>query len=210
MPRLILIEVPEKRPKKQKASQSPPAPALVNDIRTWFKDNMEEPFVVEETDEAIAALDQFEDHCHSICDESNAVVEPFFTRAAENAGRLALIHACSRKYLPDHITIDDMKWGIALARYSAELQAFHVSNNISENNTEEMHNKVWKIVDDTGKRGLSQTELSSRCTWMRATERKEIQRTLLEIGRIVKVTCKTTGGRAKLTFFSRRNSPGAK
>jgi hypothetical protein len=126
-----------------------------------------------------------------------------WSRAAEKAAKLALIHACSRSITdPQSIELEDVEFGIALSNYLTRRMIAGCATSVSENEVEAAKKKVLRLIEASGEKGLTANEITRKTQWAKGRERAEILADL-EAGGYVVVKSIATGGRSRAVYLSR-------
>lgn len=108
----------------------------------------------------------------------------FYTRSAEMAQRLAVIRAIGICPKTPIVTLEDMDWGIAVARYSASQTVAMASDYMAETQNQIESQRVLRIIRE-GKRMLYRDLLRAMQHRLRARDLQDILKALEEAGQIV-------------------------
>lgn len=208
LPRLILLDAGNKRPEAQMPRHVPPTKKLLKDVQHWAAQNLHERVTITITSDALELHKSFTKKCHDECDQAGTTIGPFWSRAPQHVNNLALVHACSRSQAP-LIEACDMQYAIDLMDYSTRTWAFHILNNMSDNKTEEMAQRVRGIIEDSGAVGLTHTQLTSKTMFLRGAERKDVMQNLCESGRVVCIKVKKPKGRPAFHYWVQRFAPSS-
>ncbi len=119
-----------------------------------------------------------------------------WTRAYENAGKRARLHACSSRYNDPRIDTEAARWAICVSKYCTESGIFGLHQHIAENAREFTVKKVLKLVQSKGEGGITQNELTRSTKFLHKRERQEIVDDLIESNQIIKTTRTSTKGPA--------------
>jgi hypothetical protein len=160
--------------------------------------------VLQHTDQARA---RYLTHLQSIASK-RMTESPFraaiWSRAGERAGKFALLFAASRwdgaGAMPD-IELGDVDAGIALSNYMTRRLLDQGDKFVAENEWDAKVKRVLRIIADND--GISKTTLSRKTQGLQERERDAIIKQLLNTFQIFELV-KKTGGRAKMTYTTRR------
>jgi len=133
----------------------------------------------------------------------------FFTRSAEMAQRMATIRAIGRDGAAAKVTLDDMDWGIALARWSAEQTVEMASDYMTESEHDQHMTSVRTIIRQAGE--ISRSDLVKRVHRQMDSRRLEGVIKMLVDGDMIheaRGPVPLSGGRGK-TLYRTGPSPGA-
>lgn len=159
-----------------------------------------QPKIVPHADDAKA---RFMGHVRAINDRRKKETKlraALWSRSAEKAAKLALLHACSRSWgVPASIELVDVEFGVALANWFTRRLLAECRDKISENETESRAKRVLAMLDGTG---LTANQLTRKTQWLGRNQRSEIIRDLTDAGLIEQATVETRG-RAKIVFRRR-------
>lgn len=162
-----------------------------------------QPKLVPHADDAKA---RFMGHVRAINDRRKQEIKlraALWSRSAEKAAKLALLHACSRAWsVPASIELADVEYGIAMANWFTRRLLSACRDKISENETEARAKRVLAMLDGPG---LTANQLTRKTQWMRGRERTEILRDLSDAGLVEMVTVETKG-RAKVVLRRKLSS----
>ena len=106
---------------------------------------------------------------------------PIISRLYQQMLKIALIHSLSNMGFKDPIVDeDDVRFAYAMVKYFFEIIKELAENNIFRNKAEEDTNKVLLIIKSKGKKGISRRELSNNTRFLKARERDDIIKDLLD------------------------------
>lgn len=160
--------------------------------------------VLQHTDEARA---RFIGHLQNVA--SRRMTEsPFnaaiWSRSPERAAKIALAFAASRwdgiGPMPE-IELRDVDAAIRLSNYMTRRMLSQGKKFVAENEWDGKVKRVLRIITDND--GISKSQLSRKTQWLQERERDTIIRHLLNTFQAFELV-KRTGGRAKLTYTTRR------
>lgn len=130
--------------------------------------------VVPTTQAAEDALNEFRRECHAKMDAEDAksdVTNNLWSKAAEIAGRVALTVACGRSFDNPEVAKSDVDYAVALVRHCVRTFSDSIRDNIAETPWEREKNKIVKILEKAGRKGMSLTEIANKTKGLRS--RKE-------------------------------------
>lgn len=136
------------------------------------------------------ALD-FEEAILADADAGDGLVKSLTGRVFEYAVRLASIHAVSRAGIHARVGIEDLAWGAAWARESAEHMIVQARSLMSASDYEAKLNLIRNAIREAGT--LGKRELLRQVRSVSARERDDIIRHLIESGEILAVKIETEG-----------------
>jgi hypothetical protein len=115
-------------------------------------------------------------------------------RVWENTAKVALIKAVSANPQAPVIRLEDAEWArIAVDRCVTTMIA-EAERHIAENRTQAYHQKVLRLIQGAGDRGLSPNEITRRTQFLERKQREDILGALVEAGQ-VELDIETTAGR---------------
>jgi hypothetical protein len=147
------------------------------------------------------AQERLQQHAHAIAVKrmgESGIRPSVWSRTAEKAQKLALIHACSRATLQTaRIDTIDAEWGVRLANYLTREMISHADGNISSSDHEKQLKWVSRMIKSAGSDGLTRSQLTRKTQSIRSKYRDEIVAQLIESGSVVQQDKGTTaaGGR---------------
>ena len=118
-----------------------------------------------------------------------------WSRAAEKANKLALIHCASRhvKAEPQSIELSDINWAIKVVNWLTRRLIAECQKYVSCNQQEQASKRVLRILAEAGEKGLSQHELTRKLQWLPRKTRSELVADLVESGQIQAAKIETDG-----------------
>ncbi|MDR1519043.1 MAG: bifunctional DNA primase/polymerase [Planctomycetota bacterium] len=190
--RLLIFESAFENPRKQKPS-SEPIPPVVLDAARWWRDffpggnltgnhagSVADPMPVGESAAATDIFDRLEEECRREISELPVEWGGPYKRVEENARKLALLAACSDSHETPYVGEKAASWATELSLYLTRRLVYLASINVAENETHDRRNRVLKLIDSTGIRGMTKSELLRRLPCIKSREMNEILETLLE------------------------------
>jgi hypothetical protein len=204
--RLLLVGGDE-RPEHRKPKPTPPPPHLVEIVKKWFAygpgGNLSANFggnekTIPMSREAEFLLEVFQRESNETVAMAIDKADILWARAAEKAGRLALISACSRITDPasdtPHVSEADCRWAISTVRAITEWTLGLVQDSISENKQEATVKKVLKIIREAGKSGIMKGDLTRKLQNLERPRKEQIIRDLIESRQVVCMSGSATSG----------------
>lgn len=137
---------------------------------------------------------EFEEAILAATDDADRIVKNLSGRIFEYAVRLASIHAVSRAGLHARVGMEDLAWGAAWARESAELMIGQAKTLMASSDYEAKLNLIRNVIRDAGTVG--KRELLRQVRSIAARERDDIIRHLIDAGDILSVKIETNGRHA--------------
>ena len=207
--RKLVFEGEEEVPKRRPGSVQLPK-SIVETAKWWgdfqpggnLRDEHPEPIVVPTAPEA----EEMFDHLDRWSDQQGAQLgEPLgtlWTRTAEKARKLALIHACSANHESPVVDLDAAKWACALSDYLTRRMIYLAHQWVAESPFDAKRKRVLRIIVAAGPRGITRTALCRKTRAIPARERAEIIEALRACGDI-EVVEETTGGATRVRYVAK-------
>ena len=148
------------------------------------------------TPEAAAVFAAFTDEIYAKmmqADKTGDETNYLYGKARENAGRVALILAVSRRGTDAVVEEGDAVYATTLVRYLIGEVIRVVRENVSESLDEKAKKRILQIVAQVGSKGILKGELTRKTQFIRRGFRDEYLADLVESGEIV-VTSAASGG----------------
>lgn len=211
--RIIVIEAPDKRPERARPKATAPPIKLVDRLSSLAEFNPsggnltgksgagvdEKPQVVPMTDAVFSAWEDLDDEMTGHI-ESGPVAASIYSRVAENAAKLALIHAVSQDHTSAVIGPESFAWGRELALWSANTLMHNISRNVADSDQEGRYKRVLNIIRDSGEEGIKRRDLMRRCRFLKGRDLNELLGTMEEAEDIAKITRPNPRGRASIVY----------
>ena len=163
-----------------------PPPAGMSAFDAHLKQHQ---MVVPTTQAAGDALDEFRRECHAKMDAEDAksdVTNNLWSKAAEIAGRVALTVACGRSFDNPEVAKSDVDYAVALVRHCVRTFSDSIRDNIAETPWEREKNKIVKILEKAGRKGMPLNEISEKTREIRTRkERTEYLADMVESGLVI-------------------------
>ena len=131
---------------------------------------------------------------------TDAASRSVYSRVAENAAKLALIHAISVNHLAPKIGPESFAWGREIALWAANTMMREVSQHVADNDVEAEINKVLNLIRAGGEEGISQREVLRSVRTIRKRELEGIIQRLYETGEIIMKERKNPRGKSSMVF----------
>ncbi len=184
--------------------------SMIEAARWWWKwmpgeaaDHMLSPAPVTLT-RSKAAYDRFWQYSSDISakrigEESTRAA--IWSRAAEKANKLALIHCASRHVCeePKSIELCDIDWAIKVVNWLTRQLIDGCNRYVARNQQEQTAKRVLRIIGDAGPSGLTGTELARKLQWLPRKQRIELLADLIDQRQIVEGRSKDANKTGKQT-----------
>ncbi|MGH6920237.1 MAG: hypothetical protein ACREJ0_21335, partial [Geminicoccaceae bacterium] len=105
-------------------------------------------------------------------------------RVWENTAKLALIKAVSANPQAPVIRLEAAEWAQVVVDRCVTTMITEAERHIAENKTQAYHQKVLRLIQGAGERGLTKSELTRRTQFLELRQREEILLALTESGEI--------------------------
>jgi hypothetical protein len=125
-----------------------------------------------------------------------------YSRVAENAAKLALIHAVSKNWHSPSIDAESFAWGRELALWAANLMMGELARHVADNEVERDIKRVLHQIRDAGEDGIKQRDLLRRNKSIRAKDLSEICERLHATGEIIIEERKNARGRSSMVYIA--------
>jgi hypothetical protein len=203
--RAIVVDA-EERGRKQQARDVSQLPQRLLDIATWWRDynpgpvnpvtgrrpNLDDehptPAVVPYSEAGFTALDRFasraDDEYDAATRAGDRVRAVVWTRAGENATRLALVYACSRNHLDPCIDEEAAQWAVAFVGHLIRRMLFLAAQHVAENPFHAACLKLLRRMNEAPGHQMQRQHLlrAMRC---KAADFDQIVSTLLQQGELL-------------------------
>jgi hypothetical protein len=177
---------------------------MIEAARWWWKwfpgdaaDHMLSPApkVLPRTPEAQERVDRYAVDISERRIKEDPAHAAIWSRAAEKANKLALIHCASRniKTEPQAIELVDVNWAIKVVNWLTRRLIAECQKYVSCNQQEQASKRVLRILAEAGEKGLSQHELTRKLQWLPRKTRSELVADLIESGQIQAAKVETDG-----------------
>ena len=208
LPRILIFETKEEA-ESGGAVQSDPPGDVTEFFAFWANrritpGNLEpvhpQPAIIPYTSTAKGMMDDFRNH-QKDQQKLYGALGTLWSRARENAGKVALIHACWKDR--DAPVVDEVsaRWAIDVVRHCVEHATYEASFCISEGAFHEKCQIIMRAIEEAEGRRISRRELTRATRNMTPRERGEAIDTLIEQGRLGMKTVQT-GGRPKTWYVA--------
>jgi len=199
LPRLMIFETPSENIEGQGVETKPPA-ELVDFFSYWAArritdGNMERvfpnPMIVPYSPEAARIMEDFraeQKHEVTVYDE----LGPLWSRARENAGKVALIHACWKNSEQPSVETDSARWAVELTRHVVRQTLWRASLSLVDNPFHADCQKALQKLQAEPTRELPHSVLLKRMK-MKARDFRDLIQTLEQRGDVQCVQQSTSG-----------------
>lgn len=208
--RMLVFKSDDPDPIEQDVIAEPPPERIVQMVGEWHnrKDLPRDgrgniaaalnhiPHIVPFDDEARAVLKRF----GTLCREKRAKhrggvgFDVLWARASEHAMKVALTVACGVEYQAPRIMGDVMEWSVALVGHVIDDLVATVEQSVAGSEFERQVMHMERIIREGPIGGISQTELIGKSRRYSPAVRKSIIETLIDSGRVTKVSRKNKTG----------------
>jgi hypothetical protein len=166
------------------------------------------PMTIGSTKEAGLILDEFDAQCDRTQDAEESNLATLWSRAAEKARKLALLHTCSRMVPGEPAQIDEeaAQWGCELSGYLTQRLIYLAYQWVADGAFDSRRKRVLRAIQESGKLGLTGSELCRKTQSLSPRERNEVLEALLQSGEIgSKLNESMKPGRKALRYFCHQN-----
>lgn len=193
-----LIFISETRPQYVMKPFADPPQGIVEAVRAWAMRSSGEvqitaapgggvrPLVVKMDSRAQKVFNSFSKSAHESMIAAHSAsdkTEYLWGKAFQNARRIALIVACGKEYEQPVIGEYEAEYGCRLVEMLVRTTAISIAANVSESKWEREKNRIRSIIDASGSRGLTKTDIIRRTQWVKgARERNEYLSDLIDAG----------------------------
>jgi hypothetical protein len=105
-------------------------------------------------------------------------------RVWENTAKVALIKAVNANPAAPVIRLEDAQWARLVVDRCVTTMITEAERHIAENRTQAYHQKVLRLIQEAGERGLTKSELTRRTQFLELRQREEILLALTESGQV--------------------------
>jgi hypothetical protein len=201
LPRLIIFESPDDSVAGGAVESDPPR-EVVDFFSFWAQrkvtgGNLERehprPMIVPYAPDASVLMDGLRT-LQKVEQKKYGILGTLWSRARENAGKLALIHACWKNALAPEVDVDSAQWAVDLVTHAVRHCLHEAHLCMSEGVFHERCQTIMRALESAEGRELSRSALTRATRNMTPRERDEAAWTLQEQGRLT-IGEKTTAGR---------------
>jgi|GEM_PF-5777463 len=202
LPRIILFDSPEFDQPGEEMSIEPPA-RVVEWFRRWAIGTGDGgkttlgASIVPFTDEATRLMSDLKAEERRRKNDTSDPLCKIWSRARENAGKLAMIHAAWKGEAAVCVQADSMQWATQVVRHCIERMTFESSKYVTNSKFEAMYMAVWRRIHAMEGHSIRQRDLNQVMKEFKPRERNEIMEVLIAQGRLVEVNIPTKGRSAK-------------
>jgi len=105
-------------------------------------------------------------------------------RVWENTAKVALIKAVSANPRAPAVGLEDAKWARIVVERCVTTMITEAERHIAENRTQAYHQKVLRLIQGAGARGMTKSEITRRTQFLDMRQRQEILVALIESGQV--------------------------
>ena len=105
-------------------------------------------------------------------------------RVWENTAKVALIKAVSANPQAPVIRLEDAEWARLVVDRCVTTMITEAERHIAENRTQAYHQKVLRLIQGAGERGLTRNEITRRTQFLERKQREDILGALVEGGEV--------------------------
>jgi hypothetical protein len=150
-----------------------------------FKMIVPDPYPVPMAPEAEQLFDQLDEELTAQLREAVGTNRSaVLARVWENTAKVALIKAVSANPHAPVIRLEDAEWARIVVDHCVTMMITEAERHIAENRTQAYHQKVLRLIQGAGERGLSRNEITRRTQFLERKQREEILLALTESGQI--------------------------
>ena len=127
-------------------------------------------------------------------DKAKPEDQPIIARIGEHGQKLATILAIGRDWKAPYVSVEDLDWGLKVARASAAMMLASAGDMIADSQEQADYLKVRRMIREAGARGITARDLGRRIKG--SIERRRfygILEFLVEAGEVERVAFKTSG-----------------
>ena len=220
MNRFVVFNALPTRPQRQRPKFLQKFPKALCDRATLFKNmsidstargNTKEhtakpkPEIIVYTEDAWRVFEKLEDECSRLAEIGSTGA--MWVRVAEHAKKIALINTVADN--KSEINAERAEYGCELMTALTKNTCMDIKQNLADNDFERVSKKVERMIRESGKDGVSTSELTARTRFLRnARQRKEILEDLQSANLVVCMKTKNNmGGRPVETWFGTDTPP---
>ena len=134
--------------------------------------------------------------------ESGPVAASIYSRVAENAAKLALIHAISQDHVSAVIGPESFAWGRELALWSANTLMHNINRHVTDSDQEGRRKRLLNTIRDAGPEGIKRRDLMRKTHYLKPREMNELLTAMEEAEEIERVTHHNTRGRPSILYVA--------
>jgi hypothetical protein len=148
-----------------------------------FKMIVPDPYPVPMAPEAEQLFDQLDEELTAQLREAVGTNRSaVLARIWENTAKVALIKAVSANPQAPVIRLEDAEWARIVVDRCVTTMITEAERHIAENKTQAYHQKVLRLIQGAGDRGLSRNEITRRTQFLERKQREDILGALVEGG----------------------------
>jgi hypothetical protein len=145
-----------------------------------------QPVTLPPTPEAARWLDDIDAESDRRQDELGEPLGTLWSRCAEKARKLALLHAASRMEPGQPVQVDGeaARWGCELATWATERMIYLSHQWVSDGAFDTRRKRVLRAIESAGTAGITATDLCRKTQALSPRERQEALEALVQSGEI--------------------------
>ena len=124
------------------------------------------------------------DKLQSIQDEGQ---KAFISRLCEHIVNVATIRAIAREHQSPVIEVEDLQWGNLLVEFCLTSAMKEAGKNVSDNIHEQQYKKVIKLIEDSGKDGMTRTDFYKLTNFLGNKKTRDDMLNILEESRQIAI-----------------------
>lgn len=214
MNRFVVVNALPTRPKRQRPKFLQKFPKALCDRAKLFKSmsidnsargNIKEqvakpnPEIIVYSDDAFKVFEKLEDECSRLSE--TGATGAMWVRVAEHAKKIALINTIGDN--KSEINAERAEYGCELMKVLTRNTCMDIKQNLADNDFERVSKKVERMIRESGKDGITTSELTARTRFLRnSRQRREILEDLQAASLVVCMKTKNVlGGKPLETWF---------
>jgi hypothetical protein len=185
--RVMVFEADDDLPELQDPAIAEAPAVLVGIVKAWVErpgGNLAtvnpDPVEVKPSVEARDAFKKLNAEADSLRREIGEPLGTLWTRAAEKARKLAMIHACARAVPPETIDEAAALWGCELSRHLTRRLIYLAGQWVAENPYDARRKRILRAIREAGPDGLTGTQLCWKTRALAPRDRDEAVKALVE------------------------------
>ena len=174
---IIFLSTTRPRPKTGFIDDTVPAEIVETVSRFNAEDATGELRYVASSDEARNILEAFSNDIYEKMQEADrgqGEISYIYGKAVENARRIAMIIAIGKNEIDPIISGEDMRYAVALVKYTIMTAVSAIEDNVAENETERSKKRVLKTIREAKDAGITRGQLSRKTQFLNQDQRDKI------------------------------------
>ena len=186
--RCLVIESTIERRMQLSGLNDPFPSSILGFASHWFRTDPDDPVKVTMHPEALATLMNLDETIYQMLRRSNHH-RALIVRQSQKVRQVAVLKAVSDagvgQFDPKvEVTDEAAKWAMRLVQNADKVLAKRVDTGFAVNRQQDLSNRLLEVIRQSGKKGISRTELIRRSQWCKATDRMDLIYDLLAGGLI--------------------------